>query len=692
MDLYDLRDATFATLGDAVDDWDQMGTKLSELEKDAKQGMKGQADRADWKGVNASVSKEFIGKTAKEFTDAHTEATTVHNVLRDAYHELVSYQKQLHTALDDADRQNLYVSCSGSQIIVTGKQSGPSGPAGGSYHEEDLQAMLRLLQGILNKANESDSSAAKVLDELMKQKPYGFSSASYDHLKEAADAIKDAERYANLMKKKGDDMSPAEFDELNKILTKYQNDPLFQEKFAESLGPRGLMDFWADISDPSDHGRLQQTRHGQFGELQKNLGMVLAGATQSDSPAMQKWEEDMVNSGPRTYDTKRGTMYGFQLMSNLMREGNWNDQFLDKYGNALVTMEKKPDALTHIPGRPDMVWNATLGGRMPYTMNFIGEDNGRDPMAGLMQAMSRSPDEAANFFNEKQPHDNAEWVLRDRPVFDTTPDNPHDGNQTLEATGRAMMAATTGMNPNEPNAHAVPHTPANRQALEHSMSVLARAGDGMHPELRDDLAKVFVNHGTEFFHTASALSDTDGSDLLNRDDLRELTKQVSRDGGAYHLLNDGIGRIVAGDISTSHYPKPDEALQRAGATLGFLEQSRDLAIGTDKPDPSWVAQYGAPLGVSVVSDLLPQGGNTVSTLGGDVIDAWQKDEQAKIDGREASQVHDTFKGREHEMDKLWEVWDKRFPGRLDHHMALNEMNGAANDSNWDVNKGWGKSG
>jgi hypothetical protein len=177
MDLYELRDAKFDSLADSVKDWGELVRKLESLEKEAREGLKGLAEKADWTGVNASVSKEFIGKTAKEFADARKEAGSIHNILKDTHDELVSYRKQLHDALSDADKQHLWVSCSGDQIIVTAQSAGPNGPDPSTYSEDDLQAMLHRVQDIMKNANASDSSAASALSGLVGLTPVGFSSA-----------------------------------------------------------------------------------------------------------------------------------------------------------------------------------------------------------------------------------------------------------------------------------------------------------------------------------------------------------------------------------------------------------------------------------------------------------------------------------------------------------------------------------
>ncbi|MEV5159628.1 hypothetical protein [Streptomyces sp. NPDC053728] len=70
----DVVDAPVAKLKAAADDWSEMVTKLEELADDARAGMKTKADKADWDGVNVTVTKPFRSKTAKELEDAAAEA------------------------------------------------------------------------------------------------------------------------------------------------------------------------------------------------------------------------------------------------------------------------------------------------------------------------------------------------------------------------------------------------------------------------------------------------------------------------------------------------------------------------------------------------------------------------------------------------------------------------------------------
>lgn len=212
MDLDALRFADFSKLGTAAGDWEAMGKKLWELESDARDNLGGKATKADWQGVNATVTKEFIGKTAKEFADAATQATSIANILKDTHGELVGYKEQLNTALDQALSRNLTVVGTGDGGFTVTMNIHPDRAAKGhdvpEHSQADVNALRDQVQKILEQATESDSTAAQALTMLVSQTPYGFSDAAYYNRDRAAEAMKDAERIANLLKTKGDDLTP----------------------------------------------------------------------------------------------------------------------------------------------------------------------------------------------------------------------------------------------------------------------------------------------------------------------------------------------------------------------------------------------------------------------------------------------------------------------------------------------------
>ncbi|MFC9172720.1 hypothetical protein [Streptomyces sp. DSS69] len=625
MDLDTLRHGNFAQLNEAITAWKGMADKLKALDTDARDDLKAKADKANWAGLNATVSREFITKTVGEFSDAHTQATTIHNILKDTRDELVEYRTELDQALERGRKKNITVVPTGNGGFTVTMVVHPDRAAKGTqvadHSQQDVDHLRDDVQRILNRATESDTSAAKVLKAIADQAEVGFSGAQYKDRDSAADALKKAEEAAKLIKEKGDEMTPEEFQRLNSTLGAYKNDLLFQEKFATTLGPKGVLEFWADLTEVSSPDDLARTQLDQLGDFQKNLGLTLAGATQSDSPAMRAWENDMVKFAGERYQTRGSQVWGFQLMSNLMRVGDYDDSFLNKYGNALVETEKK----MKLPGN---FWSGGVGGPNMPKMNFMGdEDFGRDPMTGFMTALANSPDASTEFFNTKEPQDNAEWVLKERKSFDDTPldDGP---NPALEATGKAMFAAVSGVgDPDDGGATFVEHTEAHREALKRSLGFLAETGDDFPPELRRDMAWALGNHG-ETVH--KVMSDPLGSSVMDEDQLLEVTKQISRNKDSYALLNEQMNYAILADINLNK-EHPEDTLRDAGRTVGFLEQARQLTINTDESkdlrDTSWDQRWG----YHVVGTIANQFGGDIAQRGVDVITAaWAEEEGNRI--------------------------------------------------------------
>ncbi|MEE1939003.1 DUF6571 family protein [Streptomyces sp. TRM 70361] len=475
MDLDALRFADFATLDTAIGDWSQMVTKLKTLQEDAESDLNGKAEKAGWSGENATVTREFIAKTVGEFADAHTQASSIRNILEDTRDELVEYRRQLNNAIESGLDKNLTVRDTGDGGFTVTMNIHPDRAAKGTevpdHTPQDAENLRDEVQSILAKATESDSSAAKALRALADQSPYGFSGASYGDRDAAAEAMKAAERAA-VLAKDPKNLSPKEFDELYGSLEKYKNDDLFAERFATALGPQKTLEFWAGINDPYLYSELPHARGDRFAGLQENLGLTLANATQSDSAAMQRWERDMVGLGGEFVPKDNPRAMGVQIMSNLMRWGDFDDKFLKDYGNELVRVEKERSG----NGR-----DASLGWRhFPGDgyLNRTGTDTGSDPMTGYMMALGRSPEAATDFLNgtfvtKDEDHDfdrgltNFQYLFEERKwpkEYDSDLKETFPGQNAL---GWALEAATTGHPAGEkPTADLPPHTPEQARLME----------------------------------------------------------------------------------------------------------------------------------------------------------------------------------------------------------------------------------
>ncbi|MFD9543806.1 DUF6571 family protein [Streptomyces sp. NPDC060022] len=396
MDLETLRFAKFGQLDAAVTDWSTMVTNLGVLKENARDGLKAKADKADWSGDNATVTKGFVDKTVREFDDAHKQAKSLWNILKDTRNELKAYQGQLNEALERGQKKNLTVATTGGGGFTVTMSIRPDSAARGTavpdHSQSDVNALRDEIQKILDKATESDHTGSVALKALSDQADLGFTGAEYKDRDSAAHAIKEADQLSAIARKNPDDLTAKEFDELNAGLKKMSGDDLFAARFTERLGPQGTLDFWAGLNDPRGAYELRDARGDQYDALQENLSLTLATASHSDSYGMTNWKREMVDLGNQPISKNSATV-GFQVMSNLMRWGNYDNTFLDDYGNELIKAEKER---TH-NGRQG-AWNTPAP--MDPTLNRTGSDSGMDPMTGFMKALSNSPDAATEFFSD----------------------------------------------------------------------------------------------------------------------------------------------------------------------------------------------------------------------------------------------------------------------------------------------------
>lgn len=242
MDLETLRFATFGQLDAAVTDWSAMVTNLATLKEDARDGLKAKADKADWSGENATVTKGFVDRTVREFDDAHKQAKSLWSILKDTRDELKTYQGQLDDALGRGLKKNLTVTTTGGGGFTVTMNIHPDRAAKGTavpdHEQNDVTALRDELQRILDKATESDHTGSGALKALADQAALGFTGAEYKDRDTAANAIKQADDLSALAKKNPEDLTAKEFDKLNTGLKKMSGDELFSSASRGTWGPR----------------------------------------------------------------------------------------------------------------------------------------------------------------------------------------------------------------------------------------------------------------------------------------------------------------------------------------------------------------------------------------------------------------------------------------------------------------------
>ncbi|GFH37890.1 hypothetical protein SCWH03_41300 [Streptomyces pacificus] len=163
---------------------------------------------------------------------------------------------------------------------------------------------------------------------------------------------------------------------------------------------------------PADGKRLDQ-----YKDLQKHLSLTLANATQSASPDMARWKFEMLQAVEKPIGPGIGVS-GYVVMSNLMRAGDYEDDFLESYGRNMLAREQEG---VRDGRRREQIWGYHGGGLWPH-LNSTGTDFGFDPMTGYMKALSNSPDAATAFFN-------AEFIGKDTENNPFKRDTDGDGRK-----------------------------------------------------------------------------------------------------------------------------------------------------------------------------------------------------------------------------------------------------------------------
>ncbi|MFH8374356.1 hypothetical protein ACH4A7_12555 [Streptomyces cyaneofuscatus] len=691
MDLDALRFANFATLDEAVSDWGLLVRHLVDLKKQAQDGLRKAANTADWAGMNAQVTKEFVGKTAGEFSDAHTQANTIHKILSDTRDELRQYKKDLEGAISRGQRKNLTVTNTGDGGFTVTMNIHPDRAAKGTsvpeHSESDVTALRDEVQAILQKATESDNSASKVLTAIADQATMGFSDANYKDRDSAAEAVQAAEDLAKIAAKKPKDLTPADIDKINDGLATYKDDPLFAERFATQLGPQKTLEFWQGINDPAVNHNVGRERLDKLDDLQRNLGLTLATATQSDSADMTSWKGNMIKLGDQPIGRDGGGPMGFQVMSNLMRTGDYDDQFLKSYGTKLMETERK---LTGNGEHANMAWQHL--GIDPW-LNRIGDDSGDDPLTGYLKGLSNSPDAATDFFNEG-------YVSKDDSPFERDTDgNGKKGNVPLsnfqylfeerewpqesnlkgddDNTGRnnlalALEAATTGHPAGElPTADTPAHNEGQTKLFESIVASVAEDNERLtkHNYMSDSIGQITSEYLPDI--NRAMTNDSDGetdrlfpvagsSATLNHRDVNALLLTVGQNPEGYAAV-EVANKLYMANLMDYHM-NPDlpadkvyskdpefailEIANGSGEVSGTLAMGRQEAVAgdaeeADKKYEQSVAQWknaisggiGTGIGVGTSFVASPVGGavagGLAETASSMVLESFFKDAEGK---------------------------------------------------------------
>ncbi|MCZ0206086.1 hypothetical protein OZK63_11745 [Streptomyces sp. UMAF16] len=392
----DIIDAPVAKLKAAADDWSEMAKKLDKLATDAADGMKAKADRAAWEGVNAGVTKAFIGKTAKEIADAAAEAKGVQLILEEGYAAIKKAKDDL-VNIRDHEGPAAGIRVDGNGKVTARKPWSQNRVA---QHDPDYGRLLReekrnieswqkRIDLIVDNCNDTDVALKNSLETNVTDRK-DFNAPTYTKLdqEEAARAV--------ALAAKGRDITHAELQQLNDLLRGNSSSVEFSKGFYEKLGPEKSLAFFGQLStDTYEYGKADPERLKDVQELQKNLGLNLAAASH-DKEFTDKWGPELRKLGTERIPLAKhdyGGPFGYQLLGGIMRYGDYDAKFLNPIAEHVAQLHAK---------NPDMfAENKVVNSPFKNPYNPSGRNGaGYDPATAMLEALGNSPEAAKKFFTD----------------------------------------------------------------------------------------------------------------------------------------------------------------------------------------------------------------------------------------------------------------------------------------------------
>ncbi|WP_406149293.1 DUF6571 family protein [Streptomyces sp. NBC_01012] len=540
--------ARLGPLDTAVTQWTEMIGKLtSPLRTDAS-AMKTKADKSSWKGENATVTKEFVTKTAKEFGDAVTEAESVRDLLKDAHTLFKTAQDDLkHTYENPPPGITIYPDGVLSHRIHPDRRAKDSTePLATEAQFEQLRGKI---DGILKRANEADELCAWGLRALIKHHPNDFGSTDLSGVADAKRMRAEEQQQAENGREVAKLYARWEYlddDERERLLTlaeEGKDSPAFAEQLMTKLSYQGReqQDAVLLLASSLESG-------GRDGQLSGTDARLYKALKEKSSP----WRKD---EGDPVYSEAFLTEVG-----DTIREWETNND--DAYDGVMKN------------------WQGTQ----------------EDPMKGLLNAMSRNPSASTHYF-APDTTDNLKYFLEDREwpggeVESKMPDETQYTSARAEL-GLALESAATGRVPGSPT-HPVPvHHDAAETAI--FKRVMGEYTEALHKDqsavpvsMRLPMADMIADYGSDVHQILGMKTDgpSDFNQLeIDRGDLTRIIRATAEDPNAYKMIHGSQTVVISeglDDFPADSFRKEDPELRawvkQSASVLGHLDGVRGDVI------------------------------------------------------------------------------------------------------------------
>ncbi|WP_405991469.1 hypothetical protein [Streptomyces sp. NBC_00986] len=594
-----------------------------------------------WTGLSADAANARFDVTLKEFQYAQTEAKGIAALLRDAHDRFVELRGRVVAARWDAVRAGMRVSESG---VVSPSSDQPVTPAA----PQAVQPWQDRINKAVRDVTDADTGvrvalAGVVIDSELLAGGRGFNGRAMGDV-EAYEA-EEAEQYLQKLSG-GGELTDDQLAELERSFRDNSEDEGFSRMVLDDLGPTGTIKLTNELND-----RIHVqggAGAGTYSAIETGLANALATATKdTKSHWYGKWRTEMRRVGLAHYATDAQGLHldkavGYQSLVTLMQKGHgYSPGMVEDLTDDMIAAERKHPGIWRVKG------------------TYAGASGGwfaNDPVDGMLGVMSRDPAEAARYLHSEA---HMKYLMKDRDWNVTLNDEgvskggryvPRLDGDDRAGFGAALQAGATGIDPADPKGGRVGDRATNDAVFKSALTYLADKGDDFPPSLRKPMANVLVNHGGTVH---AAMSEVDvGHSPLDQHQLFEVAKQVSKDEGAYGVLNGGMNQAMVSAIHSDH-SKSADSLSGAGRTVGFLEEARVQAAGDPK-----VAEFQTKPFFDKAISYIPVVSGDVQTGFDYVTDQWLADEQKRLDDKQTEENVKVYYRRNGQLMSLSDEWSK----------------------------------